>query len=110
MEPSASSPQPLRDIAKAFKQLNESILSQESSGSAFRMDLKLLVAACETINVLFGLLGVAFAFAGKDYVDKVGEHDKLSPAQMFSLNHIHVSVSAQTGSPSLNRPLPLKLL
>lgn len=77
----ASQPtQPLRDIAKAFKRLHESILSQESSGSAVRMDLKLLVAACETINVLFGLLGVAFAFAGRDYVDKVRAHDVSSSA------------------------------
>jgi len=74
-EPSAAKPveHPLRDIATAFKLLNDSILSQESTGTTVRMDLKLLVAACETINVLFGLLGVAFAFAGRDYVDKVCE-------------------------------------
>ena len=57
---------PLRQLAQKFKELREA-----TSADPEHVPLRLFAEASARVNVFFGLLGVAFSFAGRDYVEKV---------------------------------------
>ena len=57
---------PLRQLAQKFKELREA-----TDPDSEHVPLRLFAEASARVNVFFGLLGVAFHFAGRDYVEKV---------------------------------------
>lgn len=63
---------PLRKMADAFKELNNSI-SRFSEGEEAQLDLAPFSHACSLVSPLFRCLGIAFRFAELDYVAKVND-------------------------------------